>query len=373
MQHPDGNGPCRVAHAARGAARCRHLGHQPAVGVAPALVRDEVAQRVEDGVERIGPEGLHHVGVAPDDDVGAVAAQQVGQVALRAVLAPFVLHAPVDADNRAVDRVAAHAFEVAHHEGRVDAVDDDPFGNGIPVGRIGVVEQGEADAAPLEEERVARHKVDAVGEDPRMADAAALQLAGRAADAPFTGVAAVVVGQHGHVDPRVAQRIGHRGRRAEAGIAREGGLGRERRLEVDNHGVGLGEAGLEVGEDGTEVVLSVGRAGGGELRRVGHHVAGKEQTHADGAGLGQCRRVGLRSVLSRRCASGQHRRAAECGCPVAEPRKAPHAGMHPDVGRSPGAVVPGRVRRFGMARPGLLPCSEARPCGRKNMQRVFHG
>lgn len=244
-----------------------------------------------------------------------MSAQQCGQPALSVVFAPFVLHAPVDADNRAVDRIAACTFEVADHEGRVDAVDDGASGNGEPVGRVGIVEQGETDAVPFEEQRVARHEVDAVGKDARVADADALQLAGRAADAALAGIAAVVVGQHGHVDTRVAQCVGHRCRRAEAGIARVGRLGRERRLEVDDDGVGRCKTGPEVGEDGAEVVASVVRACGGELRRVGHHVAGEEQPDACGlhGGIGSCRRGGLLWAGSRGSASGKEDRTAERG------------------------------------------------------------
>ena len=259
----------------------RHLdlGQQTAVAVPAALVRDEISQRVEDCGGRVGLVGLHDVRVAADNEVGAVPPQKAGQHPLRVVRTAFVLVAPVDADGDAVGAGVPCCGQVARHGRGVNAVDERTGRDGHAVRAVGVVEQGDRDAAAAEQQRVVAPIVGRVAEDARVADAAALQLADGRADTHQSAVAAVVVGQHGDVDPGLVQRIGQRRGRAEDGIARIGLRVGERRLEVHDHEVRGPETGLKRCED-VSVVESAVAACRLDLRQVLHDVAAEEQPDA---------------------------------------------------------------------------------------------
>ena len=92
-------------------------------------------------------------------------------------------------------------------------------------------------------------------------------------------VAAVVVGQHGHIDPGVTQCVGQRRRRAETGIARIAVGAGERRFEVHDHQIGRTEAAVQVSEH-LPVVEPRFAAGRRDLRQMLHHVAPEQQPHA---------------------------------------------------------------------------------------------
>ena len=122
--------------------------------------------------------------------------------------------------------------QVGRHARRVDQVDLHPGGNRDAVGAVGIVEQREPHAVALHPQRVVGRAVEAVGKDAGMQDAAAPQFRDGRTHPGSTAVAAMVVSQHGHVDPGVAQGIGQRHGRAETGVARVAIRAGERRFET---------------------------------------------------------------------------------------------------------------------------------------------
>ncbi len=160
------------------------------------------------------------MGMAADDQIGAPAPEESGEFALGRSGPAFVFVAPVDADRDAVGPGMLRGGEVGGHERGVDRIDEGAARHGHAVGAVGVVEQGEADAVAVDRQHVAPCAVEAVAEDARAEDAAAVELRAGGQDALGASVAAVVVGHDGDVDAGIAHRIGQHGRRPEAGITR---------------------------------------------------------------------------------------------------------------------------------------------------------
>ena len=158
---------------------------------------------------------------------------------------------------------------------------------GYAVGAVGVVEQREPHAVALHPQRVVGRAVEAVGKDAGMQDAAAPQFRDGRMHPGGTAVAAVVVGQHGHVDPRIAQGVGQRHGRAETGVSRIAIRAGERRFEVHDHQVGGMKPAAQVSEY-PAVIEPVPAPRRRDLRKVLHDIAREQQpdTHRGGFGHG---------------------------------------------------------------------------------------
>ena len=100
--------------------------------------------------------------VTADDMVYAVGKEPVGQVALAFVGQQHILVAPVW---HADDDVGVHRFSLGDITGDdrgVDEVDDTWLRHADAVGAIGVVEQADADAVVLDNERVERFTLSSI-------------------------------------------------------------------------------------------------------------------------------------------------------------------------------------------------------------------
>ena len=219
--------------------------------------------------------------MAADHHLRAVAPQEGGQCALRGVLPPLVFVAPVHAGDDEIGPFAPHRRQIGGHPHGVDAVYDGPRGHGHSVRAVGVIDQRDPQAAMFDAQRMIPPVVGAVGEDPRVADAAAVQLADRRADALRAAVAAVVVGQERDIHARSAQGVGQFRWGAEKRIARVAAAPRQRGLQIDHREVcGVHPRG-EGGEHG-RVVEPFAAARGLDLREVLHDVAAEKHPHALG-------------------------------------------------------------------------------------------
>ena len=168
--------------------------------------------------------------------------------------------------------------EIGGHPHGVDPIDDHALRHRQAVGAVGIVHKSQAQAAAAEKKRMVPSVIGAVGENPRMPYAAAVEFGNARADAFGAAVAAMVVGQHGHIDTRLAQRVGQRHRRPEHRITRIAATARKGGFEVDDCEIRRPDAGNECFEN-RPVVESVAAAGRFDLRQVLHHVAAEQQAH----------------------------------------------------------------------------------------------
>ena len=215
--------------------------------------------------------------VAADNQIDPVSSQKPGQLPLHLVRSTFVFVAPVHAGDDEIGPFAPHRRQIGGHSHGVDAVYDGPRGHGHSVRAVGVIDQRNPQAAMFDAQRI----VGAVGEDPRVADAAAVQLADRRADALRAAVAAVVVGQERDIHARSAQGVGQFRWGAEERIARVAAAPRQRGLQIDYREVRGVHPRSEGGEH-RRVVEPFAAACGLDLREVLHDVAAEKHPHALG-------------------------------------------------------------------------------------------
>ena len=142
---PNRDGLQRVGADALGALYHLDFSQDAAVGVALALIRYEVAQRV-DGDKAVGGNvWLHDVWVRADDEVYTIAVEELGELALFARRLTLILDAPVHTGDYAVDILVCAEQILANLYG-VDAVYETTLRSWESVGAVGVVYERELDA-----------------------------------------------------------------------------------------------------------------------------------------------------------------------------------------------------------------------------------
>ena len=217
--------------------------------------------------------------VAADNQIDPVSSQKPGQLPLHLVRSTFVFVAPVHAGDHAIHAVVLDRRQVRGDPHRVDGIDRQSGRDRKTVRTVGVVQQGETYAARFETERMPRPEIRAVQKNARMFDAVPVEFPDRRTDAFRSAVAAVVVGQHGHIHAGLAQGVGQHDGGAEHRVARIGCGGGQRRLEVHHGNIRPVHPRGQRLED-RRVVKAPAAAGRLDLRQVLHHVAAEEHPDA---------------------------------------------------------------------------------------------
>ena len=223
--------------------------------------------------------------VSADDVVYAMGKEPVGQVALALVGQQHILVAPVWHTD---DDVGIHRLglgDIAGDDRGVDEVDDTWCRHADAVGAVSVVEQADADAVVLDDERVECLALGGIAVGAKVLHAQRVHHLYGAVDAPRIGVHTVVVAGGEHVEATVDGRFQVLVGSTELRVAFIG-RSSERHLEVGYGDVGTLYLRGHIVEHVAVVVGAIGCAGGLDLWLVLHQVASKDEGHLMLLGLG---------------------------------------------------------------------------------------